>query len=417
MAEVVNSLFGITPESLQAQRDAALQTQALQYAQLDPFQRATASIYAGANKLGGAIGGMLGAQDPEMAQATQRQTLLQQAQPQDATGWRNLAKQLWEAKDVQGAQEALTKAQAFEAADLEKRKTESIIAKNTAEQRAAATPAEIQKAQRIAAIRAALPAYKAAGDEQTVKLLQDELNALLPADKTPSFGTEAERYARQFYNKPYADLTQAEMAKVNAKVEETAKDRTPKIINQLPGVEKAGDVTKLRKDLVDITKPYQDQSEAAGDAIDLANMALKSNNFAAVASLSRSLAKAAGETQLSRADVEAFGIDPSLVGRVADTVSTLAQGRPTADTLIKLRQLSEALKKKADNRISLEEQQLQETARVSGLFTEPQINTVFRRRPSNAPAKTDFTSVKEAEAAKLPKGTIITINGRRAVVE
>jgi hypothetical protein len=417
MAEVVNSLFGITPESLQAERNKALQTQALQYAQLDPFQRATAGIYAGANKLAGAVGGMLGAQDPEMMRLQQRQEMLKGVDLTNAESLKTGIKTAMQNRDYQLVNELTGRYQQRVAADLAARETESKITKNTAQERAAAVPADIQKAQRIAAIRAAVPAYKAAGDEQTVKLLEDELNALLPADKTLSFGAEAERYSRQFYNKPYADLTQAEMAKVNTKVEETAKDRSPKVINQLPGVEKAGDVTKLRKDLVDITKPYQDQSEAASDAIDLANTALKSNNFAAVASLSRSLAKAAGETQLSRADVEAFGIDPSLVGRVADTVSTLAQGRPTADTLIKLRQLSEAFKKKADNRIALEEQQLQETARVSGLFTEPQINTVFRRRPSNASAKTDFTSVKEAEAAKLPKGTIITINGRRAVVE
>ena len=61
MAEVVNSLFGITPESLMAERENALQQQAMQYAKMDPFQRATAGIYAGANRLGGAVGGLLGA--------------------------------------------------------------------------------------------------------------------------------------------------------------------------------------------------------------------------------------------------------------------------------------------------------------------------------------------------------------------
>jgi len=121
-------------------------------------------------------------------------------------------------------------------------------------------------------------------------------------------------------------------------------------------------------------------------------MAIKNNNFAAVASLSRSLAKAAGETQLSGKDVEAFGIDPSLVGRVADTVSRLSQSRPTVDTLTKLRQLAEALKKKAESRVSIEEQQLQETARVSGQFTEPQINTVFRRRPAQTPKQNTRTT-------------------------
>jgi anti-sigma28 factor (negative regulator of flagellin synthesis) len=389
MAEVVNSLFGITPESLQARRDAALQQQALQYAQLDPFQRATAGIYSGANRLGGAIGGMLGAQDPELQRITQRQSLLQQAQPTNAKGWSDLGSQLMQAGDIQGAQEAYAKSQTLEAAALAARKTESEITKNTAEQKAASTPADIAKAQRIAAIKAAIPAYKAAGDTQTTKLLEDELTALLPVtpvDKGPSYGAETERISKAKYNKTYDKLTQTEAAEVDKEVErrDLASRKAGKTDVVLPGVKTAGDVTGLRRDLQALTKPYQDQADAANDAIDLANMAIKSNNFAAVSSLSRSLAKAAGETQLSRNDVEAFGIDPSLVGSVSDTISRLAQSRPTVDTLTKLRQLAQAIQKKAESRISIEEQQLQATARVSGQFTEPQIETVFRRRPKEA---------------------------------
>jgi len=141
MAEVVNSLFGITPESLQAQRDQALQQEALQYAKLDPFQRATASIYAGANKLGGAIGGMLGGQDPELMQLTQRRTLLQQAQPVNAKGWSDLGSKLMQAGDIQGAQEAYNKAKTLEATELAARKTESEITKNMRE-KAGADPVQ-----------------------------------------------------------------------------------------------------------------------------------------------------------------------------------------------------------------------------------------------------------------------------------
>jgi hypothetical protein len=132
MAEVMNSLFGITPESLMAERENALQAQAMQYARLDPFQRATAGIYAGANKLGGAFGGMLGAQDPEMMRLTQRQSLLQQAQPTNAKGWSDLGSQLMQRGDIQGAQEAYAKAQALTKAAGEAEKTQSEIEKNKA---------------------------------------------------------------------------------------------------------------------------------------------------------------------------------------------------------------------------------------------------------------------------------------------
>ena len=94
MAEVMNSLFGITPESLMAQRENALQAQAMQYAQMDPFQRATAGIYAGANHLGGAVGGLLGAQDPEMQKAAALQNIMKQADTTTPEGLATLAKTL-----------------------------------------------------------------------------------------------------------------------------------------------------------------------------------------------------------------------------------------------------------------------------------------------------------------------------------
>ena len=179
----------------------------------------------------------------------------------------------------------------------------------------------------------------------------------------------------------------------------------------------AGDIVSLRKDVQATTKPYQDQYDAATDAIDLASNAMTTNNFAAVATLSRSLAKAAGEQQLSGRDVQAFGADPSLVGGVADTLARLSKGRPTVDTLKQLKDLATILQSKAKNRLDLEEQQTRNVARASGNYTESQIDTIFPRRPKDSPPKTDFGSVADAEKAGLPKGTIITINGRKARVE
>lgn len=115
----VESLFGITPEALQAQRDATLQAQALQYAQLDPMQQAQMSLYMGGNRLGGAIGGLLGAKDPELERATAIQQAAQQADLQTPEGM------LAYAKSVQpySPQAALTAAQ--RAAELRKAQAEA----------------------------------------------------------------------------------------------------------------------------------------------------------------------------------------------------------------------------------------------------------------------------------------------------
>jgi hypothetical protein len=411
MAEVVNSLFGITPESLQAQRDAELQAQALQYAKLDPFQRANVGIYTSVNKLGNAIGGMLGAQDPEMMRLQQRQNMLQELDLTNPTSLKQGIQTAMQNKDYQLVSELTNRYQQRVASDLASRKTESEITKNLREKEGADPVQQLIRAGKYTI--ASIADYERSGNIADLVLID-------PAEKALNFGAEAERYAKDKFGKPFSQLTPEQAREVNKKLEalDLASKKAGKTDVVLPGVSKAGDVTGLRRDLQAITKPYQDQADAAGDAIDLANMAIKNNNFAAAASLSRSLATASGEKQITSGDVTAFNIDPSFVGTVSDTLSRLTKGRPTVDTLVQLRNLAEALKKKAESRISVEEQQLQDTARVSGQFTEPQIQTVFRRRPKdNAAGKTSFNSVAEAEAAKLPKGTIITINGRRAVVE
>lgn len=74
--DIVQSLFGVTPESYQLQQQAAAKEQAAQFAKMDPFERAAYGTFLGANQLGGAIGGVLGAQDPMLRQVALQQDLL-----------------------------------------------------------------------------------------------------------------------------------------------------------------------------------------------------------------------------------------------------------------------------------------------------------------------------------------------------
>jgi hypothetical protein len=141
MAQVMNSLFGMTPESLMAQREAALQTQAQQFAQLDPFQRATAGIYAGANKLGGAIGGMLGAQDPELQKATALQGILQQADTATPEGLATLAQTLNQQGFGQQAMQVMDRAQSMRLAGA-KITAEEALAQQRGREKAAADPVQ-----------------------------------------------------------------------------------------------------------------------------------------------------------------------------------------------------------------------------------------------------------------------------------
>jgi hypothetical protein len=56
---------------------------ALRYAELDPFQQANYAIGRGAYQLGGAIGGALGGQDPELMRISARQQIASQLNPND----------------------------------------------------------------------------------------------------------------------------------------------------------------------------------------------------------------------------------------------------------------------------------------------------------------------------------------------
>lgn len=94
MANVTESLFGITPEALQAQRDAALQENAYKFAQLSPMQAAQAGFYTAGNRLVGAAGGMLGAQDPELAKVTAMQGILKGSDTTTPEGLAALAQKL-----------------------------------------------------------------------------------------------------------------------------------------------------------------------------------------------------------------------------------------------------------------------------------------------------------------------------------
>jgi hypothetical protein len=103
MAEIVQSLFGVTPESYQQAQQQRADAQALRFAQLDPFQQANFAIGRGANMLGGAIGGALGGQDPELQRISMRQQIARQLNPGDPASIQQAIAALSQAGDAEGA--------------------------------------------------------------------------------------------------------------------------------------------------------------------------------------------------------------------------------------------------------------------------------------------------------------------------
>ena len=103
MTQIVESLFGVSPERYQEQKDAALQQEALAYAQLDPYQRATAGIYAGARGLASGIGRMLGGEDPALKLISLRNSVFREIDQSNPESFMAAAGKLNQSGDQEGA--------------------------------------------------------------------------------------------------------------------------------------------------------------------------------------------------------------------------------------------------------------------------------------------------------------------------
>ena len=128
------SLFGATPESIQQARDAALNEQATSYANMDPFQRANFGIYRGANQLGGAVGRMLGGQDPEMEKASKMQQLASQASLSTPEGMMAYARKLQSEGFIEQAFAAYKQAQQMQITGLDQTAKQQVVNAATASQ-------------------------------------------------------------------------------------------------------------------------------------------------------------------------------------------------------------------------------------------------------------------------------------------
>jgi hypothetical protein len=81
--EIVGSLFGVTPELYQEQRDLMRQKQAMAFAQQDPRTQATYAFGRAGQQLGQAFGGLMGVEDPQMRLISQRNALAKQIDMND----------------------------------------------------------------------------------------------------------------------------------------------------------------------------------------------------------------------------------------------------------------------------------------------------------------------------------------------
>jgi len=101
--DIVGSLFGVSPEMYQEERNRQGMSDAITMARLDPMQYANAAIQAGAGRAAGGFAGLMGVEDPQMRLISIRNSLAKQFDLTDPDGLAQYANALQQAGDTQGA--------------------------------------------------------------------------------------------------------------------------------------------------------------------------------------------------------------------------------------------------------------------------------------------------------------------------
>ena len=101
--DIVGSLFGVSPEMYQEERNRQGMRDAIAMAQLDPMQYANAAIQAGAGRAAGGFAGLMGVEDPQMRLISQRNALAKQFDVSTPEGLAQYGQALQQVGDTQGA--------------------------------------------------------------------------------------------------------------------------------------------------------------------------------------------------------------------------------------------------------------------------------------------------------------------------
>jgi hypothetical protein len=403
MAEIVQSLFGVSPESYQMAQQQRADQQAMQYARLDPFQQANFAIGRGANMLGGAVAGALGGQDPELQRITMRQQIAQQINLTDPASIQQGMAMLQQAGDTAGLQQlAQIYRQQQESGALIEQRSASAAASRAQATRERAPPAAPEKVQLARAV-AALSGFAEDTPEYNTVYAASLKDQMAPKEpKGPAFGTDREAVSAEVYNKPFAELTPTERAVVNKRVEDEggrkAAAGAAKLV--LPGEKALVDIPGFRATVQKTIEPQLKAVDAADNALVNIQNSIDTGNFASYRAAQVQFAKAiAGAGDLSQKELQAAGADPALLGGTADYLSRLFTSTPTVDTQNKIKSTLQAIKKVSTDKANVEiESQRKIALRNKGYDPEAVNLALSFPQFSAAPAAGGGTLAEQAAA-------------------
>jgi hypothetical protein len=338
MADIVGSLFGVTPELYQEQRDQMARQRAMQLARLDPLEQASYGAARAGQQLGGAFASAMGVEDPQMRLISQRNALARQIDMTDPDSI------------MRGAQMA---------AQMGDTATASALAEyaRKASSEMALTQQRLRERQGIDPIQQLLRAgkhtpqsialYAKSGNIQDLELIEKPAKGPTP--------TEIERL--QLYRQQLIDskAPASQIAEVDAFIKGASSPRGTVVQNVMPGQKEFVDIPKFRATVQNTIDPQLKVIDATDNALAAISDSITNNNPISFNAAKVQLAKSLGDSQLSRRDVEAAGGDPSIYGKLIDTTSEFFTSTPSIDTQKKIQSTLNVVRnlnaKKASNEI------------------------------------------------------------------
>lgn len=340
---IVGGLFGMTPESYQDTRQLLEQRQALQQAQLDPYQAVNYMAARAGQQLGRGIGGALGVEDPQLQRISQFQNLASQADLTTPEGYINFGKQLMSVDPQRGAL-AIQRGQQM-AQDMNKQLVEATL-----------KGAQGRKAE-AEAVKIALDF----NDEKVAKETAKKALQAQNVDPTQIDAIVNNKDARTSFLKQVTDKTDTVEANgrvllINKQTGQTivdlgaAPERGTKIT--MPEIKLPFDINALAAGYETAIKGDVEVKNLAFNAKGLINQAATSNNPSAWEAARTQVAKAVGEGKLSNEDIARTGVDPTLIGGVRDWIDKKVTGVPDQKTQQALYVVASYLEKNASQRIA-----------------------------------------------------------------
>ena len=376
MADIVGSLFGVTPELYQEQRDQMARQRAMQLARMAPLEQASYGAARAGQQLGGAFASAMGVEDPQMRLISQRNALARQIDMTDPDSI------------MRGAQMA---------AQMGDTSTASALAEyaRKAASEMALTQQRLRERQGVDPIQQLIRAGKHTPESISLYAKSGDIKDLELIEKPEKGPTPTEIEKLQLYRQQLIDAgaPASKIAEVDAIIKGASSPRgtvVQNIMPEFPGDKKFADIPAFRSSVQKTVEPMSKIVLATDNALTNIDDSLKTGNFISFKAAQTQFARAiSGGGDLSQKELLAAGADPSLLGGAQDFISTAFTSTPSKDTQQKLKKTLEALRTVSVNKANDEIERQRKIALRNKNYNSEDVNTAldfpeFKNKPKGS---------------------------------